>query len=167
MSTARILILYATVEGHTRKVAERVAGKLADAGMAAEVREATADLPDLRGYDRLVVGASVHYGHHPAWLARVIREAAGRFPSRTAFFSVSLGAKEHYATKFLRRARWQPQLTAVFAGALRYSRYGPIKRRVVQAFALVGGHDTDTSRDYEYTDWPAVDRFAAEVLAIR
>jgi menaquinone-dependent protoporphyrinogen oxidase len=24
------------------------------------------------------------------------------------------------------------------------------------------GGDTDTSRDYEYTDWAAVDRFAAE-----
>jgi menaquinone-dependent protoporphyrinogen oxidase len=48
----------------------------------------------------------------------------------------------------------------VFRGALQYSKYGPIKRRVVQAFAAVGGHDTDTSRDYDYTDWKAVDRFA-------
>jgi menaquinone-dependent protoporphyrinogen oxidase len=27
------------------------------------------------------------------------------------------------------------------------------------------GGDTDTSRDYEYTDWPAVDRFAQEFAA--
>jgi len=25
-----------------------------------------------------------------------------------------------------------------------------------------GHHPTDTSRDYEYTDWEAVDRFAAQ-----
>jgi menaquinone-dependent protoporphyrinogen oxidase len=26
------------------------------------------------------------------------------------------------------------------------------------------GGDTDTSRDYEYTDWAAVDRFARELV---
>ncbi len=31
--------------------------------------------------------------------------------------------------------------------------------------AVVAGHDTDTSRDYEYTDWEAVDRFAREFAA--
>jgi menaquinone-dependent protoporphyrinogen oxidase len=166
MSTPRILILYVTVEGHTARIAERLAASLRAAGAAVDVQEATTRLPPIDPYEAVIVGASVHYGHHPAWLARVLRNSPlhGR---RTAFFSVSLGAKAHYATKFLRKAGWQPHLTAVFAGALRYSKYGPIKRRVVQAFALIGGHDADTSRDYEYTDWPAVERFAAEVLAIR
>jgi menaquinone-dependent protoporphyrinogen oxidase len=50
---------------------------------------------------------------------------------------------------------------AVFPGALQYSKYGPLKRLVVRAFAAVAGHDTDTSKDYEYTDWKAVERFAA------
>jgi menaquinone-dependent protoporphyrinogen IX oxidase len=25
-----------------------------------------------------------------------------------------------------------------------------------------GGHETDTAQDYEYTDWEAVERFAAD-----
>jgi menaquinone-dependent protoporphyrinogen oxidase len=51
----------------------------------------------------------------------------------------------------------------VFAGALSYSQYKPLKRLVVRALAAVAGHDTDTSRDYEYTDWQAVERFSASV----
>ena len=107
----------------------------------------------------MIVGASVHYGHHPARLARLLSRQ-GLSAKKTAFFSVSLGAKERYATRFLQRARWKPDLVAVFSGALQYSKYGPVKRRVVRAFAAVAGHDTDPSRDYEYTDWQAVERFS-------
>jgi menaquinone-dependent protoporphyrinogen IX oxidase len=31
----------------------------------------------------------------------------------------------------------------------------------VRVFAAIVGHDTDTTRDYEYTDWKAVERFAS------
>jgi menaquinone-dependent protoporphyrinogen oxidase len=128
-------------------------------GYRVEVAPATPDL-ELSRYRGVIVGASVHYGRHPGWLARRLRRHDLR-RARTAFFSVSLGAKEEYAARFLRRAQWKPDLVGVFAGALPYSKYGPLKRRVVRAFAAVAGHDTDASRDYEYTDWKAVERFAA------
>lgn len=113
----------------------------------------------LSDYAAMIVGASVHYGHHPARLARLLSRQ-DLSATKTAFFSVSLGAKERYATRFLQRARWKPDLVAVFPGALQYSKYGPVKRLVVRAFAAVAGHDTDPSRDYEYTDWQAVERFS-------
>ena len=47
-----------------------------------------------------------------------------------------------------------------FAGALKWSMYGPIKRRVMFVFISLGGGNTDASNDYEYTDWDAVKRFA-------
>jgi menaquinone-dependent protoporphyrinogen oxidase len=154
------LILYASVEGHTERIARRVAELLRGRGQGVELVPAGRQI-DLSRYAAVVVGASVHYGHHPASLAVLLREHAAALAScKSAFFSVSLGAKERYATKFLSQARWRPQLTAVFPGALQYSKYGPIKRRVVQAFAAIGGHDTDTSRDYDYTDWKAVENFA-------
>jgi menaquinone-dependent protoporphyrinogen oxidase len=34
----------------------------------------------------------------------------------------------------------------------------------MRRIAAKEGGDTDTSRDYEYTDWPAVDRFASNVV---
>ena len=154
------LILYASVEGHTERIARRMAEFLRGRGHSVDLMPTGREI-DLSRYAGVVVGASVHYGHHPASLAAFLRRnAVALAPCKGAFFSVSLGAKQRYATKFLRKARWRPQVTAVFAGALQYSKYGPIKRRVVQAFAAIGGHDTDTSRNYDYTDWPAVERFS-------
>ena len=159
-----VLVLYSSIEGHTERIAQRIAEVLRIRGHTVELAPAGAEM-DLSRYAGVIVGASVHYGHHPAQLASWVKTAAldGR---ASAFFSVSLGAKERYATKFLRKAGWRPGLTAVFPGALQYSRYGPIKRRVVQAFAAVGGHDTDPSRDYDYTDWKAVDSFATAFAAM-
>jgi menaquinone-dependent protoporphyrinogen oxidase len=155
------LVLYASVEGHTERIAQRIASGLRAQGHSVDVASAEAP-PDASRYDGVIVGASVHYGHHPAWLARRLR-SLGLDGRRSAFFSVSLGAKQHYATKFLRKAGWRPGVTAVFAGALNYSKYRPFKRLVVRAFAAIAGHDTDTSRDYEYTDWQAVERFSVAV----
>ena len=155
-----VLVLYSSVEGHTERIAHRIAEVLRSRGHAVDLAPAGGKI-DLSRYAGVIVGASVHYGRHPAWLAELLRDNAASLGRRkTAFFSVSLGAKARYATKFLRCAAWQPQLTAVFAGALQYSKYGPVKRRVVQAFAAIGGHDTDASRDYDYTDWQAVERFS-------
>ena len=161
------LIVYASVEGHTERIAQRIGACLRAAGHSVDVVPAGRAL-ELDRYAGVIVGASVHYGHHPGWLAKWIRSNAERLRGRkAAFYSVSLAAKERYATKFLRKAAgWQPELTAVFPGALQYSRYGPIKRRVVQAFAMVGGHDTYTSRDYDYPDWKAVERFATAFAAL-
>jgi menaquinone-dependent protoporphyrinogen oxidase len=155
-----VLVLYASVEGHTGRIARRIAEVLRGAGHRVDLAPAGGKLEASR-YAGVIVGASVHYGHHPAWLAGLLLAHRERLRERnTAFFSVSLGAKPRYAERFLRKARWQPQLTAVFCGALQYSRYGTVKRRVVQAFAWIGGHDTDASRDYDYTDWKAVEAFA-------
>jgi menaquinone-dependent protoporphyrinogen oxidase len=153
------LVLYASVEGHTARIAERVAAQMRSHGHRVDVAPAGTDL-ELSDYAGVIVGASVHYGRHPAWLARLLRRQRLR-GLKSAFFSVSLGAKERYATRFLRRAHWRPDLVAVFAGALQYSKYGTLKRLVVRVFAAIVGHDTDTTRDYEYTDWKAVERFAS------
>lgn len=47
-----------------------------------------------------------------------------------------------------------------FAGALQYREYNFPTRTLMRLLMRRGGHPTDTSRDYEYTDWVAVDRFA-------
>jgi len=161
-----VLVVYSSIEGHTERIAQRIAALLRSRGHRVDVVAAGSAL-DPAGYAGVMVGASVHYGRHPASLAKWLQQHLPVLEKRRgAFFSVSLGAKEHYATKFLRKARWRPQLTAVFRGALKYSKYGPIKRRVVQAFAAVGGHDTDASLDYDYTDWKAVDSFATAFAAM-
>jgi menaquinone-dependent protoporphyrinogen oxidase len=57
---------------------------------------------------------------------------------------------------------WHPRRVELVAGALPYTRYNFLVRFVMRRISRKEGGDTDTSRDYEYTDWAAVDRFAAE-----
>jgi menaquinone-dependent protoporphyrinogen oxidase len=168
----RILLLYATIEGQTARIAERIARTLREKAHSVDMLPADTDPAQLdpAAYDAVIVGASIHYGHHPAYLRTLIRRHRDALAARPcAFFSVSLSAggprpkpkaAQRYLDKFLRQTGWQPQLTAKFAGAVKYSVYGPIKRRVMIVFVGLGGGDTDTTRDYEYTDWDAVERFA-------
>ena len=169
LSMAKFLILYATVEGHTARVAAHIARHLRERGHAVELHRAETARAglDLAGFDAVIVGASVHYGRHPGHLRALLRKhGAALAARRSAFFSVSLSARnkpqaaQRYLQTFLRQVGWRPRQTATFAGALPYSKYAPWKRLLMIAFVCLAGGDTDASQDYEYTDWDAVERFA-------
>jgi menaquinone-dependent protoporphyrinogen oxidase len=49
------------------------------------------------------------------------------------------------------------------AGALLSTKYNFLIRFVMRRIAKKAGAETDTSRDYEYTDWVALDHFVEEV----
>lgn len=169
---AKILILYASVEGQTARIAARLAGCLVAAGHEVEARRARAGapIPGFASYDAVIIGASVHYGRHPAFLGTQLKRQREVLASRPgAFFSVSLSADgpgrkpdaaARYLGAFLARIPWQPPHTAAFGGALRYTEYPAWKRFLVGLFVRAAGGDTDKSRDHEYTDWRAVERFA-------
>jgi len=171
---SRILLLYATTEGQTALIAERIARTLREKSHSVDLLPADAAQAGLdpSAYDGVMIGASIHYGNHPAFLRKLVRRQRGALAARPcAFFSVSLSAggprpkpaaAQRYIDKFVRKTGWEPQLAVSFAGALKWSLYGPIKRRVMIVFVGLGGGNTDTSQDYEYTDWDAVERFAGE-----
>jgi len=93
----------------------------------------------------------------------------------TAFFSVSLsgggpgqsGGRATLPGKFSPSDTLATGADASFAGALQYSKYGVFKRRLMRMIVGFAGGDTDMSRDYEYTDWAAVDRFAESFAKAR
>jgi menaquinone-dependent protoporphyrinogen oxidase len=168
----RDLVLYATTEGQTARIAERMAARLRSKGHVVESHSADA-IPaglDWAEFDGIIIGAAIHYGHHPAYLRTLVRRHRDALAARPgAFFSVSLsaggpGAKpeaaKRYLDKFLRQTGWHPAQAASFAGALQFSKYGAFKRMLMIVFVGLAGGDTDTSHDYEYTDWNEVDRFA-------
>ncbi len=174
---SRILLLHASTEGQTALIAERIARMLREKGHGVELMPADAAQQwDPSAFDGVMIGASIHYGNHPAFLRKQVgrnRDALAARPC--AFFSVSLSAggprpkpaaAQRYIDKFIRKTGWQPQSAISFAGALKWSMYGPIKRRVMLVFIGLGGGNTDTSNDYEYTDWDAVARFA-DAYALR
>lgn len=173
----RALIVYASTEGQTASVVERVAARLRSAGLAAEALSVV-DAPDvLPEADLAVVAGSVHYGKHQAPLvawAGDHREALAARPS--AFLSVSLAAAgdtpagreeaEGYASAFVEQTGWRPDVVACIGGALRYSRYGFLKRQLMRVLARRQRMPTDTSRDHELTDWDEVDRIADDCAAL-
>jgi menaquinone-dependent protoporphyrinogen oxidase len=99
---------------------------------------------------------------------------ACRGPQRqaTGFVSVCLGVLQHDAavdrtlqtimSRFLAETGWQPVVTKQVAGALPYTRYNWFIRRVMKRIAAKTGGDTDTTRDYEYTDWEDLRRFTEQ-----
>ena len=50
----------------------------------------------------------------------------------------------------------------IVAGALLYTHYNFFVRWLMKRIVANAGGDTDTSKDYEYTDWSDVRAFAAD-----
>jgi menaquinone-dependent protoporphyrinogen oxidase len=178
-------VFYATREGHTRKIAERVATDLRARGAKVAIFDVrTCDEPDWTGYSVACLAASVHVGHHEREMiafARKHRDALARVGA--AFVSVTLseaGAEDPQRSEPDRRAAaadaqrmidvfveetgWRPAYALPVAGALVYSRYNFLVRFLMKRIARKAGAPTDTSRDYEFTDWPALDRFVEEFV---
>ena len=172
---SRILVVYGSTDGHTAKVATFVAATLRSKGYAVDLSEAsTAPTPE--GYGAAIVAASVHAGGYQRSIARWIRRTRSSLVQRpTAFLSVCLGVLQHEATvdaelssileRFFAQTDWRPDQTKTVAGALPYTQYGWLKRYVMTRIVGKAGGDTDTSRDFEYTDWDDLRAFVNEFAA--
>jgi menaquinone-dependent protoporphyrinogen oxidase len=169
---SRVLILYGTTDGHTRKIADVLAATFRDEGCRVEVVDAERAAPlQLDNYEGVVVAASIHIGSYQRSVRRWVHAHAAwlsRMP--TAFLSVCLGILEqkpeaqreveHIMQTFLNQTGWQPTTTIPVAGAVPYTRYNWLKKLVMRRIVAKAGGATDTSRDFEYTDWDALRAFA-------
>ncbi len=101
----------------------------------------------------------------------------------TSFLSVSLseaGAKDERRSederakvavnvagviaKFLGETGWRPKRVKALAVAILYSKYNFIIRFVMKRMTKAS-MATDSSRDYDFTDWKSVDQFVDGVLS--
>jgi menaquinone-dependent protoporphyrinogen oxidase len=174
---ANVLVVYATQEGQTGKIARYLAAALRTSGHVGELFDAGHDpLPDLERFRAVVVCAPIHAGGYPRSIVRFAREHRDfleRVPS--VFLSVGLAVLSRIhdgraqtlelVQKFARQSGWHPARVELAAGALPYSKYNFLIRFVMRRIAAKEGGDTDTSRDYEYTDWSALDRLATELVS--
>ena len=172
-----ILILYSTVDGHTRTICERIGRVIeADDHSITLRRIEDADSIDPAAYDRIVIGASIRYGKHCRAVFEFIETHLPLLESRpSAFFSVNIVARKPeknrpetnpYLRKFLRQIRWKPQLADVFAGRLDYPSYRPLDRLMIRFILWMTKGPTDPSAVIEFTDWARVDEFARRVAAM-
>jgi len=170
---ADALVVYASTHGHPAKISGRSAGAMRASGLEVDLR-AVADAEDTwpGRYDLVVVGASVHKVKHQKEIVDWVRErrdALEQMPS--FFFSVSLSAAEDVAAaqecidEFCAHTGWTPTRAEPVAGCLQYREYDRFTRQLMRLLMKRGGHPTDASRDYDYTDWEAVDRLGREIVA--
>lgn len=170
----KTVIFYLTRDGQTHKIADKIASELDGEVSVLCLRETAEITPEkLAAYDRIVIGASIRYGHFDPLLEKfVAKHSAILNQKMSAFFSVNLTARKAnrntpetngYTRKLLERMAWQPQLVAVFAGALFYPRYRWFDRIMIRFIMKITGGETDTTREYEYTDWEKVSSFAAKM----
>jgi menaquinone-dependent protoporphyrinogen oxidase len=87
-------------------------------------------------------------------------EMSGKTPEERARFSADA---RKVIDKFFEATGWRPERVKPVAGALIYSKYNPLLKFMMKRIAKKAGASTDTSRDYEYTDWIGLDRFADEL----
>ncbi|WP_028709334.1 menaquinone-dependent protoporphyrinogen IX dehydrogenase [Propionicicella superfundia] len=171
-----VLILQSSRFGHTLRMAERIAERLTEAGMAVTVgdlaRHRSIPLDDV---DAVVVGASIRYGYFtPALKSFAARNADFLNSHPTAFFGVNLVATKPgkdtvdtnaYTSKFLAATPWRPTVREVFAGELNYPAYNPVDRWLIQLIMKQTGKPTDPTVHIDYTDWDKVDEFAHRFAA--
>ena len=169
---AQHLLLYASRDGQTEKIARVIASELKQCGLMVEclaLGEGAAHF-NLDQYDSVLIGSPIRYGHHLPEVFDFIRQHETFLNQHlSGFFSVNLTARKleknrpetnPYLQKFLGKITWKPGMTGVMAGSLLYSRYRWFDRVMIQLIMKITGGNTDTSKDIEYTDWDAVQQFA-------
>jgi menaquinone-dependent protoporphyrinogen oxidase len=182
----RIALPYASRDGQTRRIAERIAQRLQERGCVVDIVDVMAATParlDVASCDAAIVASSIRMGKHAPQMLRFVRdhrEALARIPN--AFLAVSLSAYgivdpaatdkrrsraraevEETFVRFARQTGWTPNVEHPVAGALLYRQYGFFIRNLLRFISRIVGASTDTSRDHEYTDWALVDRYADEL----
>jgi menaquinone-dependent protoporphyrinogen oxidase len=181
----RVAIFFATREGQTSKIANRIAEHLRAKAVTVDIVNVKKPPPplDWSKYATAFVAASVHALHHEREMIEFVRRYRDELHRIGAVFvSVSMseaGAEdlqapaerrarsaadaERMVDAFIKETGWKPERYLRVAGALLYTQYNFLVRFVMKRISRQNGGPTDTSRDYEFTDWPTLDRFVDEV----
>jgi len=169
---ANVLVGFASTFGQTKKVALQIAEWLEAMGHRPSVYDLVNGSPpdDVSPFDAAVLAGSIHRVRHQPELERFAQGHGELLRKRpTLLISVSLSAAgkqprqladaQRCIEEFAVRVGWSPSLAVPVAGALNYTRYNFLLRHMMRKIAAEEGGDTDTSRDFEYTDWAALESF--------
>lgn len=171
---ARVLVVDATGGGHGSAVAGRVASLLRSWGHLVDLLDEaeTVDAFDVGGVEGVVLATAPRLGRHARSVSRFVAENQALLhaaPAALLAVDVRLAWKGRWYREaaqrsldaFLRGLGWTPGGVLLVAGAVEYTRQGRLRRALTRRLVAPGGGATDTSRDHVFTDWNAVDRFAA------
>ena len=174
-----ISLLYATHDGHTRKIAAALAGHLIALGHVVSMTDLGRDPVDgaeLRESETVVIVAPIRFGYHLPPVENFIK-ANKKFlgEKKLVMASVNLTARKQgkntpetnlYMRKWLRRHGIKPDLGAVFAGYLDYKLYKGWERWAIRLIMKITGGPTDFKAVVDYTDWSKLEAFAKDIARV-
>ena len=164
---SKLLILYSTVDGHTKDICNYIFNKLKGRKKISITSIEDSSDYDLRDFEEIVIGASVRYGYHRKNVYKFIQQNIDTLEKvNTAFFSLNLTARKPekstpetnpYVKKFLKKVKWEPTVKEVFAGRLDYPSLDTLNKLAILFIMFITNGPKDTSKTYELTDWKKVD----------
>jgi menaquinone-dependent protoporphyrinogen oxidase len=162
--TTHVLVGYATANGSTAGIAERIAARLRASGCEVDCRPVGPEL-EVGGFDAIVLGSAVH---NMAWL-RPALDFLHRIPETTPTWFFSVGGVEPRGPVTRRLAGLEiARVEQGFAPAFRgrqHRLFAGVVRMAGLAlwgrlfWRLIGGRDGD------HRNWPAIDGWAAAIAA--
>jgi menaquinone-dependent protoporphyrinogen oxidase len=174
-----LLLYYATRDGQSRRIAERIADRLAEGGLSVVPHDLAGAFPapsEVAGGRLIVVVAAVRYGRHLPAAERFFaayQDLLAQAP--LAFVSVNLTARKpgqdtaegnRYLGKTIARHRLNPDLATAVAGRLDYPHYGWFDRQIIRLIMKMTGGPTDPRSCVEFTRWAAVDEIASQIAGL-
>ena len=172
----RILLVYGTTEGQTRKIAKFCVDRLAKSGHQVQLldsRERMSDL-EISAFDRVILAGSVHQRRHQESLRNFVvahRKQLQQLPSLMISVSLSIAFEggdeeaEKYVDDFETDTDFKPTARALVAGALKFDQYDYYMNQIVEFVVL-----QDRSRiteDTEFTDWETLEEELDAFVASR
>ena len=173
---SKLLILYSTVDGHTKHICEYISEKLNKEKIISVSPIEEFGQYQLSEFKEIVIGASVRYGYHRKNVYEFIQENRETLEKKkTAFFSLNLTARKPeknspetnpYIIKFLKKVEWEPTKKAVFAGRLDYPSLDCANKLAILFIMVITNGPKDISQVYELTDWKKVDELIESISEI-
>lgn len=171
-----VLIIYATVEGQTGKIADFIEAQIGKAGLETRRVDATDKMAQVSfdGVDKVIMAGSVHERRHPKAFEILITSLKHELDARdTLLLSVSLSAAfpegladaQDYVDEMAMRTGVTPDQTALVAGAVRSQHYDYYASQVVRHVVLRGKDVDPNATDHEFTDWAALKSKVAAFIA--
>lgn len=175
---ARILFIYSSVDGHTLLICQRLQRIAEKENNSVEVTSvSSANSVDLASFDKVIIGASIHYGKHSREVYAFIKQHRLILDTKpNAFFTVNVVARKPdkcdpdtnpYLIKFLNQINWKPKMLGVFAGKLEYNRYSFIDRFMIRLIMLMTKGPTAADTNIEFTNWARVEEFGHAICDMK
>ena len=162
-----VLILFESIEGQTRKIAQFVETKVRSAGYKATLVDASDKMAEVtfEGFDTVILAAPVHERRHPPNFELLLTASRADLAARrTLMVSVSLGAAfpelheeaQDYLDEMKMRTSLKPNVELLVAGAVRPSSYSYYETEVLRHAVLRNQAIDPGTQEHEFTDWEAL-----------